>query len=258
MPPAKALQVQGTVYLVGAGPGDPELITVRGLRLIRQADVILYDRLASRELLGEAKPGARLIDVGKRAGKPSTPQQEIHRLLILHARRGRTVVRLKGGDPFVFGRGCEEREACREAAVACMVVPGISSSVAAPAAAGIPVTHREVSRHFAVITAHSNGHGNPLDYTAFAAIDTLVFLMGRGRLHDICQGLMAAGRPSDTPAAIVEKATRPDQRSLVSTLAELPARADQETIATPAVIVVGQVAALAPECAAWEALQATA
>lgn len=256
--PGEALGALGTVYLVGAGPGDPDLITVRGLRLIQQADVILYDRLASRELLAEAKPGARLIDVGKRAGQPSTPQEEIHRLLVLHARRGRTVIRLKGGDPFVFGRGCEERLACRKAAIACQVVPGVSSSMAAPAAAGIPVTHRRISRHFAVITAHSNGRGKPLDYGAFAAIDTLVFLMGRGRLPDICKGLIEAGRPADTPAAIVEKATTPDQRSLVATLADLPLRADLESIATPAVIVVGQVAALAAEAAAWEVLKATA
>ncbi|HSR68248.1 MAG TPA: uroporphyrinogen-III C-methyltransferase [Acidobacteriota bacterium] len=256
--PDHRYQVQGTVYLVGAGPGDPDLITVRGLRLLRQADVILYDRLAARELLREAKPGARLIDVGKRAGRPSTPQEEIHRLLVLHARRGRTVVRLKGGDPFVFGRGGEEREACKRAAIACEVVPGVSSAVAAPGAAGIPVTHRQVSRHFAVITARSNGKGASLDYRALAAIDTLVFLMGRGRLKQICRGLIEAGRPPDTPAAIVERATTPDQRSLVATLSDLPLQADDNAISTPAVIVVGEVAAMAPQRALRQALQATA
>ena len=155
----------GTVYLVGAGPGDPDLITVKGLELLRRAGVVVYDRLIPRELLLQCHRGAELIHVGKKPGRPSIAQEQINRMLIDGALQGKLVVRLKGGDPFVFGRGGEEQNACQKAGVHCVVVPGVSSALAAPAAVGIPVTYRQKSRHFVVVTGHSNGEGDPLDYS---------------------------------------------------------------------------------------------
>jgi uroporphyrin-III C-methyltransferase len=235
--------VTGRVVLVGAGPGDPELITLRGARALAEADVVVYDRLVAPALLDLALPDAERIYVGKEPGRPSMPQREIERLLVDRALGGAVVVRLKGGDPLVFGRGSEEIAACAAAGIPCEVVPGVSSAVAAPAAAGIPVTHRGVARSFAVVTG-STAHDDEVDLTRVAGADTLVVLMAVGRLAQTCADLIAAGRPANQPAAIVQWAWTPDQRSVVSTLADLPILADAASIGPPATLVVGEVAAL--------------
>jgi uroporphyrin-III C-methyltransferase len=235
----------GTVHLVGAGPGDPGLITARGLELLRRADVVVYDRLVGPELLGEARPGAELVDVGKGAGHAALSQDAINALLVEHARQGRTVLRLKGGDPFVFGRGSEELAACREAGIAADVVPGVSSAIAAPAAAGIPVTARGIARSFAVITAHQAGpDGAEPDVAALAGVDTIVILMGRASLDGVAQRLIAAGRDRDTPAACIASATTPAQRVTRATLATIAAAAERDGLEAPVVTVIGEVARL--------------
>jgi uroporphyrin-III C-methyltransferase len=235
--------VTGRVVLVGAGPGDPELITIKGTRALAAADVVVYDRLVAPALLDLVPPEAERIYVGKEPGRAAVPQREIERLLVERALAGSVVVRLKGGDPFVFGRGGEELAACAAAGVACEVVPGVSAAVAAPAAAGIPVTHRGVARSFAVVTG-STAHDDEVDLSRVAAADTLVVLMAAGRLAETCVELIAAGRPSDEPAAIVQWAWTPEQRSVVGTLADLPLLAEAASIGPPATLVVGEVAAL--------------
>jgi uroporphyrinogen III methyltransferase / synthase len=243
----------GTVYLVGAGPGDPGLLTVRAAELIARADVILYDRLVPDAALERARPGAELVYVGKQGGGDQVPQAETQRLLVDHARAGRTVVRLKGGDPFVFGRGGEEALVCREAGIPFEVVPGVTAGVAAPAYAGIPVTHRDVASAVAFVTGHEDP-GKPetaLDWPALAAFPgTLVFYMGVRALPRIAQQLVAAGRPADEPAAVVERGTLPGQRTVVSTLSAIAERAAAERIRAPAITLVGPVAALR-ERLAW-------
>lgn len=237
--------MSGIVYLVGAGPGDPKLITVRGAEVLGRADVVVFDRLASPALLDLVPADAERVYVGKEPGRAAMPQEEIDVLLVERARRGLAVVRLKGGDPFVFGRGGEEALACARAGVPCEVVPGVSSAIAAPAAAGIPVTHRGVARSFAVVTG-STAHGDDVDLSAVAtAADTLVVLMAAGRLAETCAELIAAGRPPDEPAAIVQWATTEDQRSVTGTLTDLPALAAAATVGPPATLVVGPVVALA-------------
>ena len=232
-----------TVHLVGAGPGDPGLMTVRGRELIARAEVIVHDRLIPPEALEQADPGALLIDVGKEGGGRSASQDEINRLLVEHGSAGRAVVRLKGGDPFVFGRGGEEVQALLAAGVPVEVVPGVSAGVAAPAAAGIPVTHREAASACAFLTGHEDPGkpGSALDWEALAAFPgTLVVYMGVRRLDAITQRLIAAGRAPEQPAAVIERGTLPDQRVLTGTLssvASLGARA-------PAIAVFGEVAAL--------------
>lgn len=234
----------GTVFLVGAGPGDPELITVRGLRLLRSADVVVHDRLVHPELLAEARPGAERIDVGKAPGRPSAFQEEIHAVLVDRARAGRSVVRLKGGDPFVFGRGGEELLACAAAGVPCEVVPGVTSAVGVPAAAGIPVTHRGLAASFAVVTAHRAADLDDVDWSALARIDTVVVLMGVARLRYVTANLVRTGRGRDTPAAVVERGTWPGERMTTGTLATLSDRAAEAGIESPATVIVGEVAAL--------------
>jgi uroporphyrin-III C-methyltransferase/precorrin-2 dehydrogenase/sirohydrochlorin ferrochelatase len=239
-------RVAGTVTLVGAGPGDPGLITARGLELLRRADVVVHDRLVGPELLAEARPGAELVDVGKGPGHAALPQEEINALLVARARQGRTVLRLKGGDPFVFGRGSEELAACREAGVAAEVVPGVSSAIAAPAAAGIPVTARGLARSFAVVTAHQAGpDGGEPDVAGLAGVDTIVILMGRASLDGMARRLIAAGRDPETPAACIASATTPAQRVTVATLATIAAAAERDGLEAPVVTVVGEVARLA-------------
>jgi uroporphyrin-III C-methyltransferase len=235
--------VTGRVVLVGAGPGDPELITLRGARVLAEADVVVYDRLVAPALLDLAPPGAERIYVGKEPGRAPVPQRDIERLLVARAVTGATVIRLKGGDPFVFGRGGEEMAACAAAAIPCEVVPGVSAAVAAPAAAGIPVTHRGVARSFAVVTG-STAHDDEVDLSKAAGADTLVVLMAAGRLARTCQDLIAAGRPADEPAAIVQWAWTADQRSVVGTLEDLPILAEAASIGPPATLVVGSVAVL--------------
>ncbi len=235
----------GTVFLVGAGPGDPKLITVRGAEVLALADVVVFDRLASPSLLELAPAAAERVYAGKEPGRAAMPQEEIDRLLVRRALAGRTVVRLKGGDPFVFGRGGEEALACARAGVPFEVVPGVSSAFAAPAAAGIPVTHRGVARSVTIVTA-STAHGDGVDLAEVAtATDTLVLLMAAGKLDETCAELIRAGRSPDTPAAIVQWATTEDQRQVVGTLTDLPALAAAASIGPPATLVVGEVAALA-------------
>ena len=235
------------MYLVGAGPGDPDLITVKGLQCIRRADVIVYDRLVSEELLDEARPGAELVYAGKAPRQQDLTQDEINALLVARARAGKTVVRLKGGDPFVFGRGGEEAEACAAAGVVCEVVSGVSSAVGVPGCAGIPVTHRGVAGAFAVVTAHRadarDGAGD-VDWGALARIDTLVILMGVERLPHVVALLAAHGRAPSTPVAIIENGTLPGQRVTAGTLATIAQQASDAGVQSPATIVVGDVVAL--------------
>jgi uroporphyrin-III C-methyltransferase len=239
--------VTGVVYLVGAGPGDPRLLTLRGAEVLRHADVVVYDRLAPPALLDLAPIGAERIDAGKSPGEASPDQDGINGLLVGRARRGQVVVRLKGGDPFVFGRGGEEALACARAGVPFEVVPGVTSAVAAPAAAGIPLTHRGLSGSFAVVTASlADGRANDLRRVA-TAVDTLVILMAAERLADVCAAIIDAGRAADEPAGLVQWATTSQERSIVSTLAELPDVARAEGFGPPATLVIGPVAALGLE-----------
>ncbi len=230
-----------TVHLVGAGPGDPDLLTVRAANLIRRADAVVYDRLVDQAVIELAPPWAELICVGKTPGAPSPSQDEINAILIDRGRRFEHVVRLKGGDPFVFGRGGEEASALREADVATEVVPGVTSAVAAPAAAGIPVTLRGVSSGFTVVTAHQDPSSDRwLNWDALAqAGTTLVILMGAARTEQIADRLRAGGMADDTPVAVISAATTPRQRIDRTDLAGLR----HLRVASPAAIVVGAVAA---------------
>lgn len=233
------------VAIVGAGPGDPGLITVRGLELLRRADVVVYDRLVSEKLLDEARPDARCVYAGKACGAHALPQSEINALLIAEARRGHRVVRLKGGDPFVFGRGGEEALALSEAGIAFEVVPGVSSAIAVPAAAGIPLTHRGVASSFAVVTGHRASAESAVDWGPLAGrTDTLVILMGLGNLAEISRELIAAGRDPETPAALIERGTTEAQRTVTATLATLDQAASAARLESPVVTVVGPVVAL--------------
>ena len=235
----------GRVVLVGAGPGDPELITVKGAKALAEADVVVYDRLASPALLELAPRDAERVYVGKEPGRQAMRQHEIDALIVGEALAGRTVVRLKGGDPFVFGRGGEELLACTEAGVPVEVVPGVTSAVAASAAAGIPLTHRGVARSFAVVTASTAHAEDTVDIARMAtATDTLVVLMAAGKLAETCAILIGAGRPATTPAAIVQWAWTDDQRTVIGTLADLPTLAAAANIGPPATLVIGEVVAL--------------
>ena len=234
---------RGIVYLVGAGPGDPRLITVLGLDCLRRADVVIYDRLISDALLAEARPEAERIFVGKAPGEHSCPQEEINALLLHHARAGRIVVRLKGGDPFVFGRGAEEALACAEAGVAWEVVPGVSSPVAVPARAGIPVTHREMAAGFAVVTGHC-AEGDRQDWASLARVETLVILMGLTRLPEIAAALLFHGRGADTPVAVIAQGTLPGEQVVVATLGTIAGDVARAGLKAPATIVVGEVVRL--------------
>jgi uroporphyrin-III C-methyltransferase len=231
-----------TVYLVGAGPGDPELLTLRGAALLGRADVVVHDRLIAHQLLDLAAPGALVVDVGKTPGRP-TRQHDINQLLVGHGRAGRTVVRLKGGDPFVFGRGGEEAQALSAAGVAYEVVPGVTSAFAAPLAAGIPVTHRGVSTSVTVVTGHVGDPSAPggVDWRALGqAGGTLVVLMGMSERAVIAGELMASGRSGDTPVAVVHWGTTPRQQVVRTTLDRL----DHVDLPAPSTIVIGPVAGL--------------
>jgi len=246
----------GRVYLVGAGPGDPGLLTVRARELLAAADVVLHDRLIPPEALAGARPDAELVYVGKEGGGPSMPQEEIDALLVARARAGRTVVRLKGGDPFVFGRGGEEALVLAEAGIPFEVVPGITAGIAAPAYAGIPVTQRGMASAVAFVTGHEDPEkpDTALDWEALAAFPgTLVFYMGLRALPRIAERLIAAGRAADEPAAVVERGTLPGQRTLVATLGDVAARAAAEGLRAPAITLVGPVAGLRERLAWLEA-----
>ncbi|MFD7024335.1 uroporphyrinogen-III C-methyltransferase [Promicromonospora sukumoe] len=234
---------QGRVWLVGGGPGHTGLITARGRAVLAQADVVVVDRLGPRALLEELAPEVEVIDVGKTSGNHPVPQHEINALLVQHALAGRDVVRLKGGDPYVFGRGGEELAACRDAGVEVEVVPGVTSAVSVPAAVGIPVTHRGVARGFSVLTGHdgaANVPGGP-DHT-------LVLLMGVTHLAGTAAALVTDDRPADTPAAVVEDGYGKRQRVTVGTLRTIAAKAAAAGVKPPAIIVVGDVVRLSP---AW-------
>jgi uroporphyrinogen III methyltransferase/synthase len=243
----------GVVYLVGAGPGDPGLMTVRGAELVADADAILHDRLIPSAALRGARADALLTYVGKRPGEDEVPQAEIERLMIDHARAGRSVVRLKGGDPFVFGRGGEEAEALAEAGVPFEVVPGVTAGVAAPAYAGIPLTHRDDASAVAFVAGHEDPSkdGSAIDWDALARFPgTLVLFMSVKRLGEIVPRLIAAGRRADEPAAVVEQGTTPAQRTVQASLAELPEAVSDAGVKPPAIVLTGAVAARR-ETIAW-------
>ena len=247
------MTARGHVWLVGAGPGDPGLITRAGLEALRRAEVVLYDRLAPAELLDEAPEGAPRIDAGKAAGSRAMTQDAINAALVEHAGAGRRVVRLKGGDPFVFGRGGEEALALAAAGVSCTVIPGVSSAIGGLAAAGIPVTHRGVAVSFAVVTGHEDPtkERSAADWAQLAtAADTLVVLMGVERLETIAQALIAGGRDAQTPAALVQQAATPRQRVVTAPLARIAEEARTAGIAAPALFVVGDVVDLQPALSA--------
>jgi uroporphyrinogen III methyltransferase/synthase len=236
----------GVVYLVGAGPGDPGLMTARSLDLIAAADAIFYDRLIPPGALDGAREGAELVYVGKQPGVPSVPQEEIGTQLVEAAKAGKSVVRLKGGDPFVFGRGGEEGEALRAAGVEFEVVPGVTAGVAATAYAGIPVTHRDDASAVAFVTGHEDPEKgeSALDWDALASFPgTLVFYMGIKRLGENAAALISGGRDPEQPAAAIERGTWPGQRTVVATLGTIAATVEAEGIGAPALIVVGPVAA---------------
>jgi len=236
---------RGRVYLVGAGPGDPDLLTFKAARRIAEADAILVDALVDRRVLAHRKPGARVIEVGKRGGCRSTPQAFIERLMVRLARSGRVVARVKGGDPFVFGRGGEEALALARAGIDFEVVPGISAGLAAPAVAGIPVTHRGVSSGVTFVSGHgADGHPPPWE-ALVRTRTTLVVYMGVASLPAIVQGLLGAGLAPETPAAAIERATFDDQRVVRTTVARLAETAARADLASPAILVIGACAALA-------------
>ncbi len=239
--------MSGSVTLVGAGPGDPGLLTQKGRRAIETADVVVFDRLVSPAILALIPAGARAIDVGKRASHHPVPQEQINQILLKEAQEGHAVVRLKGGDPFLFGRGGEELELLAEHRIPFQVVPGVTSALAAPAYGGIPVTHRDCCSSLHIITGHQRaGKALEIDFEALVRTGgTLVFLMGVTALPEICRGLLEAGMDPDMPAATVERGTTPAQRRLSATLATLPQAARKAGVQSPAVIVVGRVCALA-------------
>ncbi|MFB9326868.1 uroporphyrinogen-III C-methyltransferase [Paenibacillus aurantiacus] len=247
----------GKVYLTGAGPGDPKLITIRGLETIREADVIIYDRLIAEDLLKEARADAELLYVGKASGHHTLKQEAINALIADRAMRGLTVTRLKGGDPFVFGRGGEEALHLVELGIEFEVVPGISSSIAAPAYAGIPVTHRTLAASFAVITGHESAEKEraSVDWSWAAGAETLVILMGLSALPQIVERLMAHGKPGETPIALIHSGTRKAQQVVVSTLAAVTNDPEAKALKSPVAIVVGPVVHMRDQLA-WRKVEA--
>ncbi|WP_120520611.1 uroporphyrinogen-III C-methyltransferase [Arthrobacter celericrescens] len=232
---------QGSVALVGGGPGDTGLITVRGRRLLAQADVVVADRLGPRELLKELAPEVRIIEVGKTPGHHPVPQIDINRILVEEALKGNRVVRLKGGDPYVLGRGGEEAEFCRQNGVEVEVVPGVTSAISVPAAAGIPVTHRGLAKGFSVVTGHEE-----LAEVPARPDHTVILLMGVAKLRESTAALAASGMPLDTPVGIVENGYMPEQRVTIGTLASIAGQAEASGVANPAVVVIGDVVRVSP------------
>ncbi len=231
----------GKLYLIGAGPGDPELLTLKAVRVLRECDVILYDRLIGKETLQFARPDAHLIYVGKHEGEQDHTQSKIFDLIRTHALVGRTIGRLKGGDPLVFGRGAEEWALALEHGIEVELIPGVSSAIAVPGLAGIPLTYRGVAQSFAVITAHCH-QGRTEQWSKYAKIDTLVILMGVRNREFIAQSLIAAGRDGQEPVAFIERGTLPDERIVESTLGAVAAA--QIEVQSPAVFVIGEVVRL--------------
>jgi uroporphyrin-III C-methyltransferase len=243
------MQHSGKVYLVGAGPGDPDLLTVKALRLMRSADVVVYDRLISDAIMQLVPGGVTRIFVGKASGRHSLPQADINELLVSLARNSRRIVRLKGGDPFVFGRGSEEALHLKRHGVAFEVVPGVTSAAACSAYAGVPLTHRGLARRVNLITGHVRDD-EPLEFDATALADTdatLVIYMGLSNLDKICSRLMAAGLPASTPALAVHNGTTPEQQQVVSDVRRLPEAVRSAGLQAPVLIVVGRTVALSAE-----------
>ena len=240
---------KGKVYIIGAGPGDPRLITLRGVECIREADVIIYDYLVSPEILLHADEKARRIYAGKQGGDHTLSQDQINRLLVEEGLKGNIVARLKGGDPFIFGRGGEEAEVLREAGIPFEVIPGVTSAVAVPAYAGIPLTHRDHTSSVAFVTGHEDPTKgkSDIDWKALAGIGTLVFLMGVKNLPSIAENLIRCGKPAETPAALIRRGTTPDQQTLTGTLADIAQKAAACRFAPPAILVVGGVVGLREE-----------
>jgi len=235
----------GKVWLVGAGPGDPELLTLKAVRVLGAADVVLVDDLVDQRILAHAGPAARIVQVGKRGGCRSTPQAFIEKLMVRLARRGAVVVRLKGGDPFVFGRGGEEAEALAKAQIPCEVVNGITAGIAVPAAIGIPVTHRALAHGVTFITGHARDGAEP-DWAGLrAGGTTLVIYMGMKRVTAIVEGMIKAGYPADTPACAIQNGTLETQATVVTTLAALPQAIAEEKLGSPGMLVIGDVVRLA-------------
>jgi uroporphyrin-III C-methyltransferase len=233
---------QGHVALIGAGPGDPELLTIKAMRAIQRADVILHDDLAIEAVRAYARADARIIAVGKRGGCVSTPQAFIERLMLQEARSGNTVARIKGGDPYLFGRGGEELATLKAAGIACEVIPGITSGLAAPATLGIAVTHRDHTQGVAFITGHAKPGGDEPDWVALARSGlTLVVYMGVSNVERISLALIAGGLAASTPAAAIQDATRTTQREVIATLATLPEAMVTHRIGSPAILVIGTV-----------------
>jgi len=234
----------GKVYLTGAGPGDLDLLTVKALRLVQKADIIIYDRLANEEILKEVKDGCEFLYVGKEDAKHTIPQDEINEALFAASRKYEIVVRLKGGDPFVFGRGGEEALFLKDKDVAYEIIPGISSAISVPAYAGIPVTHRGISTAFKVVTGHisANKDSSNINWNDLRSDDTIVFLMGLKNIDIICERLLSLGKPKDYPVAVISKGTSPEQKVVVGTLEDIADKA--KGLATPALIVIGEVVTL--------------
>jgi uroporphyrin-III C-methyltransferase len=247
----------GKVYLIGAGPGDPELITVKGLGALRCADVVLYDRLIGQELLREAPLHATLVYVGKGAGCHTMPQEQINAALVTYAQKGHTVARLKGGDPFVFGRGGEEAQALVEAGIPFEVVPGITSAIAVPAYAGIPVTHRDYASSVTIVTGHEGKAASPsINWEALAALGgTLIVLMGVKALPKFTQRLMNGGMNAEVTAAVIQEGTMEGQRMVSGTLATIAEKAMEAGLDAPALTIIGEVVDL-QSTLAWYKTQA--
>jgi uroporphyrinogen III methyltransferase/synthase len=240
------VEKQGKVYIIGAGPGDPGLITVKGLRCLKEADVIIYDHLVNEEIIRQMKESARLIYAGKKGGDHTLPQDEINRLLVEEAKQGNIVARVKGGDPFIFGRGGEEAETLAYAGIAFEVIPGVTSAVAVPAYAGIPLTHRGYTSTLAFVTGHEDPtkDESDIDWETLAGIGTLVFFMGVKNLRHIITNLMVYGKEGDTPAALIRWGTTEDQETLTGTLSDIARTAEDRKFSPPAILVVGDVVTL--------------
>lgn len=244
----------GKVYIVGAGPGSIDLITVKGLKCVQEADVILYDRLVSKEILSYAKPNAELIFVGKLPKLHAFIQEQIHQLLVHYGKKGKIVTRLKGGDPFVFGRGAEEAEVLQEAGIPYEIVPGVTAGIAAPAYAGIPVTHRELSSSFAIITGHmKEGKDDSINWKGLAeSVETLAIYMGVSNLPYITKKLLTYKKSKETPVALIHWGTTEHQKVVTGTLETIVDIAEKENIQNPCIILVGEVVKLREKIAWFE------